>query len=194
MCLPWITFADGSRPTRSGGNGVSSVSKIARLLFISILAAGLVAIACGGGGTTTASPTTGASVQPSPAAGELPKPEQASVRIGISTPNEPVQFAEKLADGLGIYQKYGITSVNATRHPRDNDSASHRPRRRSRIMPHAHCIATNPNTTLVVVAATIEAQHTISTVASAAFDELAKFALINEVDGESVVKQFQHYG
>ncbi len=326
MCLPWITFAEGSRPTRSGGNGVSSVSKIARLLFISILAAGLVAIACGGGGTTTASPTTGASVQPSAAAGELPKPEQASVRIGISTPNEPVQFAEKLADALGIYQKYGITSVTVTGFEGDAkalqalvagqldyfvggastalssvatdtpvkvvamnstrltdglwcipaiktkedvkgksiaistfggtshgsailllqgigytakdavitqvgnqgsriaalkggsvgcavvDMSQEKAMRdagmnllfdetkanlqwgRSGLMGKADFIAKNPNTTLVVVAATLEAQQKMWTDASTASKEFAKFAQIKDADAESLVKDFQGYG
>jgi NitT/TauT family transport system substrate-binding protein len=40
----------------------------------------------------------------------LPKPELTTIRIGISTPNEPVQFAEKLADVLGFYQKFGLTA------------------------------------------------------------------------------------
>jgi ABC-type nitrate/sulfonate/bicarbonate transport system substrate-binding protein len=95
---------------------VLRVSKFTRLLFISIIAAGLVAIACGGGGAGTASPTTAASAQASASAapGTLPKPEVTTLRVGISTPNEPVQFAEKLADALGIYQKYGFTSVTVT--------------------------------------------------------------------------------
>jgi ABC-type nitrate/sulfonate/bicarbonate transport system substrate-binding protein len=88
--------------------------KFTRLLFVSILAAGLLAIACGGGGTTTTSPSAAASAQPSAAAGELPKPEVTTLRVGISTPNEPVQYAEKLADTLGIYQKYGFTNVTVT--------------------------------------------------------------------------------
>jgi NitT/TauT family transport system substrate-binding protein len=77
--------------------------------------AGLIAAACGGG-TSTASPTPGASTQApaTTAPGTLPKPEVTTLRIGISTPNEPVQFAEKLADVLGIYQKYGFTSVTVT--------------------------------------------------------------------------------
>jgi ABC-type nitrate/sulfonate/bicarbonate transport system substrate-binding protein len=88
--------------------------KFTRLLFVSILAAGLLAVACGGGGTTTTSPSAAASAQPSAAAGELPKPEVTTLRVGISTPNEPVQYAEKLADTLGIYQKYGFTNVTVT--------------------------------------------------------------------------------
>jgi NitT/TauT family transport system substrate-binding protein len=90
---------------------VSSLTRFSRLFFTSLVAAGLVAAACGGGGTgTTTSPGASASL----AAGELPKPEVTTVRIGISTPNEPVQFAERLAADLGFYQKYGITSVTVT--------------------------------------------------------------------------------
>lgn len=84
-------------------------------LFAAIMAAGLAVAACGGGTATPSSaPTTAASVAPTAAAGELPKPELTTIRIGISTPNEPVQFAEKLADSLGIYQKYGFTKVEVT--------------------------------------------------------------------------------
>jgi ABC-type nitrate/sulfonate/bicarbonate transport system substrate-binding protein len=83
--------------------------------FLSLIVGSAVIAACGGGGTTaTASPTTAASAAPTAAAGELPKPEVTTLRVGISTPNEPVQFAEKLADALGIYQKYGFTSVTVT--------------------------------------------------------------------------------
>jgi NitT/TauT family transport system substrate-binding protein len=74
-------------------------------------AAVLVIGACGGASTggATASPSAKAS---SAAADPnvLPKPELTTVRIGISTPNEPVQFAEKLADVLGYYQKFGLTA------------------------------------------------------------------------------------
>jgi ABC-type nitrate/sulfonate/bicarbonate transport system substrate-binding protein len=79
-------------------------------LFAAIMAAGLAVAACGGAPAGTA-PTVSASQA---AAGELPKPELTTIRIGISTPNEPVQFAEKLADSLGIYQKYGFTKVEVT--------------------------------------------------------------------------------
>ena len=94
---------------------VSSLSKLTRALFSLVVAGGLVAAACGGGG----SPTTSQAASSQPAAsqaanGELPKPEVTTLRIGISTPNEPVQFAEKLADSLGIYQKYGFTNVSVT--------------------------------------------------------------------------------
>ena len=81
-----------------------------------MIAGALVAAACGGGAPTTTSPipTAGGTAAGSPAAGQLPKPEITTLRVGISTPNEPVQFAEKLADSLGLYQKYGFTSVTVT--------------------------------------------------------------------------------
>ena len=78
-------------------------------LLAAAVAAAFALAACGGA-SPAGSPTSAASQ----AKGELPKPELTTLRIGISTPNEPVQFAEKLADSLGIYQKYGITSVTVT--------------------------------------------------------------------------------
>ncbi len=94
-------------------------SRFTRALLTSVIAGGLLAAACGGG-TTTPSPTasvaasSAAPATATAAAGALPKPEVTTLRIGISTPNEPVQFAEKLADSLGIYQKYGFTNVTVT--------------------------------------------------------------------------------
>ena len=89
-------------------------SRFLRALAIPIAAAALVAAACGGAATPspTVQPSTGATA--TAPSGELPKPEVTTLRIGISTPNEPVQYAEKLADTLGIYQKYGFTSVTVT--------------------------------------------------------------------------------
>ena len=84
-------------------------------LLGTIMAAGVLVAACGGG--TTAPATTAPSAAPataSAALGPLPKPELTKIRIGISAPTEPVQFAEKLAEQLGIYQKYGITTVEVT--------------------------------------------------------------------------------
>ncbi len=81
-------------------------------LFATVMAAGIAVAACGGTTPAVSSPT--ATAAPTQAQGELPKPELTKIRIGISTPNEPVQFAEKLADSLGIYQKYGITTVEVT--------------------------------------------------------------------------------
>jgi NitT/TauT family transport system substrate-binding protein len=88
-------------------------------LFGALVVLGLIAAACGGTTTTpTSAPATQAAATQAPAktapAGELPKPEITTLRIGISTPNEPVQFAQKLADSLGLYQKYGFTSVTVT--------------------------------------------------------------------------------
>lgn len=92
------------------------MSSLRRVLFTFLVLSGLVAAACGGSPPTTASPTAGtaAAATASAAPGTLPKPEVTTLRVGISTPNEPVQFAEKLADALGIYQKYGFTSVTVT--------------------------------------------------------------------------------
>lgn len=79
-----------------------------------VMAAGLVIAACGG--TTTAPSSAPATQAVGPAAsatapsGQLPKPELTKVRIGLSAPTEPIQFAEKLADMLGIYQKNGLTA------------------------------------------------------------------------------------
>jgi NitT/TauT family transport system substrate-binding protein len=72
------------------------------------MAAALLMAACSGGstGATTAPATSAAGTA---AQGALPKPELTTVRIGISAPNEVVQFAEKLADYMGYYKEYGIT-------------------------------------------------------------------------------------
>lgn len=77
-------------------------------ILATVLAASLVIAACGGGATAPAAPASAL------AAGQLPAPELTKIRIGISAPNEPVQFAEKLADMAGIYKKYGITEVTVT--------------------------------------------------------------------------------
>src|SRR4051812_22673766 len=88
--------------------------RTARTKFFSLMiVAGLVA-ACGGN-TPAASSTPAASASASAAAnGQPPAPELTKLRIGISTPTEPVQFAETLAERLGIYKKYGITTVEVT--------------------------------------------------------------------------------
>lgn len=88
-------------------------------VLATVMTIGLVATACGGGTTApSAAPTTGASASASAAAsaapGALPAPELTKIRIGLSAGSEPVQFAEKLADYLGIYKKYGITNVEIT--------------------------------------------------------------------------------
>src|SRR5438093_13233750 len=290
-------------------------------VFAALVAATFAVAACGG----TAAPTASTSATTLPA-GALPKPELTKIRIGISTPNEPVQFAEKLADSLGIYQKYGITEVTVTGFEGDAkalqalvagqldlfvvgastalssvatdtpvkvvamnstrltdglwcipaiktkeavkgksiaistfggtshgsailllqgigytakdavitqvgnqgsriaalkggsvgcavvDMSQEKAMRdagmnllfdetkanlqwgRSGLMGKADFIARNPNTTLVVVAATLEAQQKMWTDASTASKEFAKFAQIKDADAESLVKDFQGYG
>ncbi len=83
--------------------------------LFSLIAVALLIAACGGA-TPSPSPTStsAGTAAPTAAAGELPKPEVTTLRVGISTPNEPVQYAEKLADTLGLYQKYGFTNVTVT--------------------------------------------------------------------------------
>jgi ABC-type nitrate/sulfonate/bicarbonate transport system substrate-binding protein len=78
-------------------------------LVATAIAAVLTFAACGGGpagGAPTAPSAASAAADPN----ALPKPELTRIRIGISAPNEPVQFAEKLADMLGYYQKFGLTA------------------------------------------------------------------------------------
>ncbi|HEX9495762.1 MAG TPA: ABC transporter substrate-binding protein [Candidatus Limnocylindria bacterium] len=74
------------------------------------IAAALVIGACGGatGGGASGAPSASASANADP--NVLPKPELARIRIGIGAPNEPVQFAPKLAEMLGFLQRYGLTS------------------------------------------------------------------------------------
>jgi len=76
-------------------------------LLAAVMAIFVVAAACGGG---TSAPTAATGASASAAQGELPKPELTKVRIGISAPTEPVQFAAKLADQMGFYQKLGMTA------------------------------------------------------------------------------------
>jgi ABC-type nitrate/sulfonate/bicarbonate transport system substrate-binding protein len=85
-------------------------SKLAAL-FVTI---GMLAIACGGTAAPSAAPATSAASAATAAPATLPAPELTTVRIGLSAPNEPVQFAEKLADILGYYKENGITTVNIT--------------------------------------------------------------------------------
>lgn len=76
-----------------------------------VMVAGLVIGACGGATSPSAAPATqAAATAAATPAGQLPKPELTKVKIGLSAPTEPIQFAEKLADMIGIYQKYGITA------------------------------------------------------------------------------------
>jgi ABC-type nitrate/sulfonate/bicarbonate transport system substrate-binding protein len=77
------------------------------------LLAGLVAgatlfAACGGAAATPVPATEAPASQP--AMGEVPAPEQTSLKIGLSV-TETSQFAAKLAQMANIYQKYGFDSV-----------------------------------------------------------------------------------
>jgi len=86
-------------------------SKLAAL----VVTLGMLAIACGGTAAPSAAPaTSAASAAATAATFTLPTPELTTVRIGLSAPTEPVQFAEKLADVLGYYKENGITTVNIT--------------------------------------------------------------------------------
>ena len=77
-------------------------------LLAPMMATAIAAVACGGAPAASTAPTTSAAL------GQLPTPELTKVRIGISTPTEPVQFAETLAERLGFYKKYGIPTVEVT--------------------------------------------------------------------------------
>jgi len=79
-------------------------------LLATVVAAGVAVAACGAN-TPAAStaPSTAPSASATAATGQLPKPELAKVRIGISAPTEVVQFAEKLADQMGYYANNGLT-------------------------------------------------------------------------------------
>lgn len=81
-----------------------------RISGIAMIMAAAVLIAACGGGSTGATTASAASATVAADPNVLPKPELTTIRIGISTPNEPVQFAEKLADVLGYYQKFGLTA------------------------------------------------------------------------------------
>jgi ABC-type nitrate/sulfonate/bicarbonate transport system substrate-binding protein len=78
-------------------------------------AAALIVGACSGGGAATSAPTaapTSASsdapaVSADPAA--LPTPEKTDIRIGLSV-TETSQFAAKLAELAGIYEKNGLNA------------------------------------------------------------------------------------
>ncbi|HEY8731843.1 MAG TPA: ABC transporter substrate-binding protein [Candidatus Limnocylindria bacterium] len=81
-------------------------------VLAAVTVASLVIGACAG--ASTAPPATSAAAAAPTAAPLLPTPELTKIRIGLSAGSEPVQFAEKLADMLGIYKKYGITTVEIT--------------------------------------------------------------------------------
>ena len=80
-----------------------------------VIAMLMVAVACGGTASPSTAPATSAAAASATVApGTLPKPELTTLRIGISAPTEPVQFAETLADRLGYYKEEGFTSVTIT--------------------------------------------------------------------------------
>jgi NitT/TauT family transport system substrate-binding protein len=89
--------------------------------ILALVATAAIAVGCSG--TPAASPSaaatapTGGSAQPSggPSAdpGALPEPEKTAVRIGLSV-TETSQFAARLAEDLGIYEKNGIPDVEIT--------------------------------------------------------------------------------
>jgi ABC-type nitrate/sulfonate/bicarbonate transport system substrate-binding protein len=78
-----------------------------------MLAAALAAAACTGAATPvpTAAPTAPGSTPVSD--GTLPKPELSAMKMGASV-QEPSQFASKLAEMAGIYEKYGIKVTYTT--------------------------------------------------------------------------------
>ncbi len=81
-----------------------------RKRILALLASATVfAAACSGGGAATTAPTSGggSSAAPSAAAGGLPTPEKSDIKIGLSVA-ETSQFAAKLAELEGIYEKNGL--------------------------------------------------------------------------------------
>jgi len=92
---------------------MGSITMRVRLLA-TILGATVIVAACGGGSTGGGATTAPAAASASAAQGALPAPEITTIRLGISAPTEPVQYAEKLADTLGYYKDLGFTSVTVT--------------------------------------------------------------------------------
>lgn len=101
-------------------------------LVTTVMAAGIFVAACSSGGATPA-PTGGTSAAPassapstapasasgsaatgSGGAASLPAPEKKSMKIGLSTTGEASQFAEKLAEQIGTYKKYGFDKVEVS--------------------------------------------------------------------------------
>ena len=84
-----------------------------RTRFLALLAsAAFMAAACSGGGASTApEPSTAAGGSEAPAEstvpGALPTPEKTDIKIGLSV-TETSQFAAKLAEMAGIYEKNGL--------------------------------------------------------------------------------------
>lgn len=86
-------------------------------LLPALVAASVVLAACSSAATPapTAAPTAPGTTQTSD--GTLPKPEVTTLKLGASI-QEPSQFAPKLAEMAGIYEKYGlkvtVTTFNAS--------------------------------------------------------------------------------
>ena len=80
-------------------------------VLATVVAAGLIVSACAGASTAPGAASAAATSTGAAADGQLPTPELTKIRIGLSAGSEPVQFAEKLADYMGFYKKYGITTV-----------------------------------------------------------------------------------
>jgi ABC-type nitrate/sulfonate/bicarbonate transport system substrate-binding protein len=81
-----------------------------------LLVAGVLVAACAAASTPspapTAAPPAAASTAVSAAPkGELPKPELAAIRLGLSAGGEMSQFALVQANVLKIFDKYGLTST-----------------------------------------------------------------------------------
>jgi ABC-type nitrate/sulfonate/bicarbonate transport system substrate-binding protein len=89
------------------------------------MAATLIFAACGGGATAAPSvtvapstaPVTSAAAPSASAAAAVPSfapPEKTTLNIGLSTSGETSQFAEYLANQLGLYTKLGFSKVTIT--------------------------------------------------------------------------------
>jgi ABC-type nitrate/sulfonate/bicarbonate transport system substrate-binding protein len=91
-----------------------------RRLIATALAATLALAACTSAATPapTAGPTSASATQTTD--GTLPKPELTAMRVGASV-QEPSQFAAKLAEMAGIFEKYG-TKVSFTTFNSDGDA------------------------------------------------------------------------
>lgn len=90
-------------------------SKYLRLMAGIVASAALVA-ACSGSAESTApsaEPSGPAASESAAASGELPKPDQTTLKIGLSV-NETSQYAAKLAQQLDLYKKYGFDNVEIT--------------------------------------------------------------------------------
>jgi len=90
----------------------TTMAKHSRTLAL-LASAAVFAAACTGGGATTApAPSTAPAASDAPvesaAPGTLPTPEKTDIKIGLSV-TETSQFAAKLAEMAGIYEKNGLT-------------------------------------------------------------------------------------